>query len=409
MILKGSLIMAKKKKTAKKKVAKRKVKKKLKLKVKKKLKRKVKKKLKLKVKKKLKRKIKKEEIFDSLVINAIDFLKVSVAELKERPKYSVINFCSSIELFLKARLLKEHWSLIVSKPENADIFSFQAGDFKSVTIKEAIKRLNNIANQRLTPKEKECFDQIRQQRNKLVHFFDKKYSGKQYTRTIDKIMIEQYKGWFYLHELLVHKWKDEFSHYAKEIRNLNRLMHSHREFLKTKFDFLKPKIERKKKSGMTFNECLACYFESAQEEEICSPLFYNDCLVCNTNQWFLKVPCPNNDCYSEIFVFDSGECDCEVCGEHISIEYLLGMYGGHVSPDEVGIVPDVAVCQECEYYPGSVVPLDNEDWLCLNCLLTFHQVEQCEWCGEWIVGAGENTYLVGCSNCSGRLGWKDGE
>lgn len=387
----------------------KKVKKKPKLKVKKKLKLKLKKKLKRKVKKKLKRKIKKEEIFDSLVISAIDFLKVSVAGLKERPKYSVINFCSSVELFLKARLLKEHWSLIVSKPENANIISFQAGDFKSVTMKEAIKRLNNIANQRLTPQEEECFDQIRQQRNKLVHFFDKKYSGKRYKRTIDKIMVEQYKGWFYLHELLVHKWKDEFSHYAKEIRNLDRLMHSHREFLKTKFDFLKPKIERKKKSGMTFNECLACHFESAQEEEVCNPLFYNDCLVCNTNQWFLKVPCSNTDCSSDIFVFDLGEGVCDVCGEHISIEYLLGMYGGHVSPDEVGIVPDVAVCQECDNHPASVVPLDNEDWLCLNCLAFFHQVDECEWCGEWIAGAADNTYLIGCSNCSGRLGWKNGE
>lgn len=362
-----------------------------------------------KKKKKLKLKIKKQEVFNSLVTNAIDFLKVSVAELKERPKYSVINFCTSIELFLKARLLKEHWSLIISRPEDANLNSFHAGNFKSVNMTEAIKRLNNIANQRLTLQEVECFEQIRQQRNKLVHFFDKKYSGKQFTRTINKIMVEQYKGWLYLHELLTNKWKDEFSNYAKKIRNLDRLMHDHREFLKTKFGFLKPEIEKKKKSGAVVRKCFTCKLESAIEEEICSPLFYNDCPVCNTMQWLLKVPCPNPKCSSDIFVFDLGEGDCDVCGEHISLEDLIDMYRDHVSPDEVGIVPDVAVCQECESYPGSVVPLDNGDWLCLNCINFFHQIDQCGWCSEWIAGAGENTCLIGCSHCSGRLGWDVGE
>jgi len=311
-------------------MAKKKIKKKPKPKLK--LKPKIKTKLKLKTKKKLKPKIKKEEIFDSLVINAIDFLKVSVAELKKRPKYSVINFCSSIELFLKARLLKEHWSLIIRRPGDSNINSFRTGNFKSVNMTEAIKRLNNIANQRLTKQEEECFDQIRQQRNKLIHFFDKKYSGNQYKRTIDKVMVDQYKGWFCLHGLLIHKWRDEFSDYAKEIKNLDRLMHSHRDFLRTKFDFLKQKIERKKESGITFNECSTCNFESAQEEEICNPLFYNDCLVCNTIEWFLKVPCSNPKCPSDIFVFDLGEGDCDVCGEHISIEYLLDQYGAFFSP-----------------------------------------------------------------------------
>lgn len=39
----------------------------------------------------------------------------------------------------------------------------------------------------------------------------------------------------------------------------------------------------------------------------------------------------------------------------------------------------------------------------------YHQVDQCEWCGEWIAGEADGTYLTGCSNCSGRLGWNDRE
>jgi len=40
-------------------------------------------------------------LFKSLVENAIDFLKKSVAEIKKSPKYSVINFYSAVEIFLK--------------------------------------------------------------------------------------------------------------------------------------------------------------------------------------------------------------------------------------------------------------------------------------------------------------------
>jgi hypothetical protein len=56
-------------------------------------------------------------MFNSVVENALDFLKQSILELKKSPKYSVIHFCAAIELFLKARLMLEHWTLIVGAPE----------------------------------------------------------------------------------------------------------------------------------------------------------------------------------------------------------------------------------------------------------------------------------------------------
>jgi len=49
----------------------------------------------------------------------------------------MINFYASIELFLKARLLKEHWTLIVTKKTEPDIDKFISGDFQSITINEA--------------------------------------------------------------------------------------------------------------------------------------------------------------------------------------------------------------------------------------------------------------------------------
>lgn len=96
-----------------------------------------------------KTKTKPQEMFDQLVENAIDFLSHSLEELEEKPKYSVINFCVAIELFLKARLLLEHWSLVIEDPQNANITKFLSGEFKTVGIDDAIQRLEGIANFRL--------------------------------------------------------------------------------------------------------------------------------------------------------------------------------------------------------------------------------------------------------------------
>lgn len=40
-----------------------------------------------------------EQLFDSLVINAIDFLESSIDDLNKRPKNSIVDFYTAIELF----------------------------------------------------------------------------------------------------------------------------------------------------------------------------------------------------------------------------------------------------------------------------------------------------------------------
>lgn len=58
--------------------------------------------------------------FGKLVENAFDFLDKAGREFENEPKYSVIHFYAALELFLKARLLHEHWTLILTKPEHSD-------------------------------------------------------------------------------------------------------------------------------------------------------------------------------------------------------------------------------------------------------------------------------------------------
>ena len=110
-----------------------------------------------------------DEFFDSLVCNAIDFLEMSVQEIEKRPKYSVIHFATSVELFLNARLLREHWSLVVSKIDKASVQTFRNGEFVSVSMDECLQRLKHFTNEVLLEHEAECFHSIRDHRNKLVH------------------------------------------------------------------------------------------------------------------------------------------------------------------------------------------------------------------------------------------------
>jgi hypothetical protein len=68
--------------------------------------------------------------FDLVVKNALDFFQKSLKEFDKKPKYSVIHFHAAVELIMKARLLWEHWTLIITRPETANLKSFRSGDFQ---------------------------------------------------------------------------------------------------------------------------------------------------------------------------------------------------------------------------------------------------------------------------------------
>ena len=83
-----------------------------------------------------------EIVLQCLLENAFDFLERGIEQFEHEPKYSVINFCSAVELFLKARLLKEHWALVVAKNPKMD--EFLKGDFKSINFVDLIPAIKNI-------------------------------------------------------------------------------------------------------------------------------------------------------------------------------------------------------------------------------------------------------------------------
>jgi len=344
-------------------------------------------------------------IFDSVVQNAIDFFKKSISELKKEPKYSVINFCSAIELFLKARLMLEHWSLIIVKPEQANFDKFIMGDFQSVSMDGAIDRLANIGRVIIHPDESKCFNQAREHRNKLVHFFHTKYTGDPDKKTIQAIVSEQCKGWYYLHKLLTENWKKEFASYSNEIKELDELMRKQRHFLAAKYDVLKKQIAEDGKNGTKCFTCFSCGYEALQQTEILSPLMDRECLVCKAGRNVLEVSCPK--CGKMIYVEDIGEGKCEHCEEEIDLEYLIDGFGEDEHSKDYHIDPSHAYCDVCEYTERpTVVPLD-EHWLCLWCLTLHEEVDNCNYCGTLCTGDLSDSGFAGCVLCEGSIAHMD--
>ncbi len=339
------------------------------------------------------------DIFDKLVQNAFDFLKHSVSEIEEHPKYSIINFDTAVELFLKSRLILEDWSLVFQNPEKISLEKLIQGDFTSVSMTDTIKIIEKKAV-KFDPKEKKCFKTIRNHRNQLVHFFN--------ATNLEIVAAEECRGWFYLSQLLKEKWKHYFLDYVDEIEEADKLMLKVQQYLQAKFNALSPEIEIKKKQGISFNTCPSCGFDSSEKKVIVNSQFsdyfsYCDCLVCNFEAGKeLIVSCPNCE-NGQIQVQELGKGECESCQYSINLDYLLDKYAESEHIDE----NNRAYCNSCEYFKQpTVVPFENI-WLCLSCLKSYdyNQVGNCECCNEFVSGNLDDTYLLGCLMCEGMGGY----
>ena len=121
-------------------------------------------------------------IYKNILYNGLDFLLHSLREIaittdeenedlvNTLPKYLVRDLVAATELVLKARLCKEHWSLIFQSIEKASLEALNTGGFSSVNFDTCIKRLEKIASVSLSRDSLIVFDKLRTQRNLYEHF-----------------------------------------------------------------------------------------------------------------------------------------------------------------------------------------------------------------------------------------------
>lgn len=336
--------------------------------------------------------------FDSVVGNAIEFFETSIKDFKDRPKYSIINFCSGLELVLKARLLTEHWTLILKSPEKADLATFPNGNFQSVNIVESIDRLTKICNESFTSDEKKCFERLRDHRNKVVHFCHDAYSKKPDKKILEEVAAEQCMAWWYLHRRLMGGWAGYFEKHNRAIERINKALHGHRVFLQTKYRALKPEIDKEVANGREYRSCFACGCLAASVDEIQEPVFQAECRVCGTCDSFLRLACPKCKNLSDIDDLASGVCENEECEADITLYDVMKKYVPSYDPRD-GDEEQAYYCASCEH-PNHSATILGDKHFCFSCKEWFDFPEQCNFCGAHLVGFDpDGSGYYGCFMC----------
>jgi hypothetical protein len=116
-----------------------------------------------------------EHIMFRPVHNGLDYLESVIEHLRDESdqrdlKYAVLHLQAAVEVLLKVRLIREHWSLVFEKPSAANRAAFATGNFKSITLEDTLIRLNNIADVEVPGPDREQFLRLANKRNKLQHF-----------------------------------------------------------------------------------------------------------------------------------------------------------------------------------------------------------------------------------------------
>ena len=294
----------------------------------------------------------------------------------------------------------EHWSLVVSKPQEASRVKFEAGDFASVTLVETRTRLREIAGVELSDPAWKSFDALSKHRNKMIHFYHSGVSGD--TKEKEKIASEQCLSWYYLHGLL-QQWKSDFSGHQAEVQKADKVMRGHREYLAAKFKALGDDIKARTAAGEQVGACDSCGYDAAILKPVRDHIFSGRCLVCDRSGTQVEIECPG---CSESLMLAESYAECPECGENITPEKVMDAI---VDPGEAHRAAkdgddhyNNINCDHCDGY-HTVVPMEDK-YLCSSCLGVFDQVQYCEWCNELNTGYMSDSYSMGCNHCDGLIG-----
>jgi hypothetical protein len=116
-----------------------------------------------------------EELKFTVLENGLDFIFTALDHLRGDPKprglkYAVLHLSAGVELILKDRLRREHWSLVFDNIDKADLETYSSGDFTSVSLKTSIQRLIKICDIDIDSDKQRSLFNLRKSRNRLEHF-----------------------------------------------------------------------------------------------------------------------------------------------------------------------------------------------------------------------------------------------
>jgi hypothetical protein len=106
--------------------------------------------------------------------NGLDYLVSAANLLAGQPKaqdlkYGILHLAAGIEVLLKARLQREHWTLILAKVDEATPAKYKSGDFISISAETALRRLRDVVGVEIGDDDIACVTAILKKRNRLLH------------------------------------------------------------------------------------------------------------------------------------------------------------------------------------------------------------------------------------------------
>lgn len=349
-----------------------------------------------------------DALFNALVESAFEFLKKALDEFEDSPKFSTVHFAIAIELFLKSRLMKEHWSLLVEKTDSANRNAFFQGTSKTVNPDTAIQRLAKIASDPIPDEARKVFAAIAQHRNRMVHFVHGGTNGKHDTTKaeLETVVAEQCHGWRQLQLLLEKNWSKHFAMFAQEIASVEASMQRHRGYLKAKFDSKADLIKGHTAGGGKVRQCHSCGFDSVLVEHITGSVSSASCVVCWYSGCVVDLDCPTHKCH-ERFEFDAEQVPpdhCPSCSATIAewVPEALNT-GEFIHKDNMMDYFDKN-CPNCSGY--HTVVEHHEGFICTECFDFSEDMGICGWCNDGqLGGVPEHSEYTGCEFCDGRAGW----
>lgn len=344
-------------------------------------------------------------LFRALVDNGFEFLEKAIDEFEVTPRFSVIHFAIATELFLKAKLLSEHWSLLLDLPDRADKEAFFRGETKTAALEQIITRLEKVASVSIGQNAKEAFIGISRHRNRIVHFAHVDIVVQSTEQQKKSLAEEQVTAWYHLGGLLA-QWK-EFSSDNARISQMRGKMEKQNLYLKQIFEAKMSLLKSFRAAGGAVLDCPICGFEAVKLSAITESIFASECCVCSYRGRDVKLVCPHEACNQMVYLssYNGLPAACTECHQQIKLEDVSEALdtGEGVHPDNyMDWVP--ISCPECSGY--HTVVEHHEIYVCAQCFETSEDFGICGNCAEGqLGGVPEHSSLAGCAFCDGS--WRE--
>lgn len=110
-----------------------------------------------------------------LVSNGLDFVHHAVELLEHshsdrEARHAVVFLAIGVELLLKSRLVREHWSLVFENVDKANLKALRDGSLNSVGAARSLERLTEACRVALSKRAIEAIKGLWDYRNQVVHF-----------------------------------------------------------------------------------------------------------------------------------------------------------------------------------------------------------------------------------------------